>query len=302
MIMEKSYFICSESVIKEFPDVTRSGYFKTGYKDWEDLCIALLDFEEVNKRYIELNEPENYWCQELICGGTMDESKITINSIKKNGLLADIENKLNLTTAKNIALIFVNLSERYHLGYIQLGDKLAYKKKLKTYVLTISRNYPKTHPRKGQETYFVEKILSEQIPCGLIPKDDVEKFNPFSMTVFYSCAPKLHTIRVNYELWAKRIKEVQEGKAVLSIRYWSGKPYNSKQIEIRKLDKDSGIGVQKLRWLTLSTVEIIDNGVLLNDTQICKNDGLSLDDFESWFKGYDLSEPMAIIHFTKFRY
>ena len=26
------------------------------------------------------------------------------------------------------------------------------------------------------------------------------------------------------------------------------------------------------------------------------------DDFKEWFKGYDLSKPMAIIHFTAFRY
>ena len=27
-----------------------------------------------------------------------------------------------------------------------------------------------------------------------------------------------------------------------------------------------------------------------------------LNNFLSWFEGYDLTEPMAIIHFTKFRY
>ena len=35
---------------------------------------------------------------------------------------------------------------------------------------------------------------------------------------------------------------------------------------------------------------------------LAKNDGLSLDDFKAWFKSYDLSQPMAIIHFTSFRY
>jgi hypothetical protein len=35
---------------------------------------------------------------------------------------------------------------------------------------------------------------------------------------------------------------------------------------------------------------------------LAKNDGLSLDDFKEWFKGYDLSKPLALIHFTKFRY
>jgi hypothetical protein len=37
-------------------------------------------------------------------------------------------------------------------------------------------------------------------------------------------------------------------------------------------------------------------------TDIPQNDGLSPEDFKEWFKKYDLLEPMAIIHFTKFRY
>ena len=37
-------------------------------------------------------------------------------------------------------------------------------------------------------------------------------------------------------------------------------------------------------------------------SDLAKNDGLSLTYFTDWFKGYDLSKPMAIIHFTKFRY
>jgi len=32
------------------------------------------------------------------------------------------------------------------------------------------------------------------------------------------------------------------------------------------------------------------------------NDGLSFDDWLDWFKDYDLTKPMAIIHFTPMRY
>jgi hypothetical protein len=46
--------------------------------------------------------------------------------------------------------------------------------------------------------------------------------------------------------------------------------------------------------------EIIERLEYYNE--LSKNDGLSLPDFKAWFKNYDLSEPMAIIHFTKFRY
>ena len=43
-------------------------------------------------------------------------------------------------------------------------------------------------------------------------------------------------------------------------------------------------------------------GTTLTREQLAKNDGLSLEEFKEWFKGYDLSQPMAIIHFTRFRY
>ena len=42
--------------------------------------------------------------------------------------------------------------------------------------------------------------------------------------------------------------------------------------------------------------------ILVPSFIIANNDGLSLDDWKEWFKGYDLSQSMAIIHFTKFRY
>ena len=71
---------------------------------------------------------------------------------------------------------------------------------MKTFVLTVSRYFPATHKRKGEPTRFVEQILNGQ-------KNDIE----------YSC--KLHTCRVNYELWANRIKQVKEDKAILSLPF-----------------------------------------------------------------------------------
>jgi len=162
---------------------------------------------------------------------------------------------------------------------------------MKTYVLTVSRVFPVTHKRKGEETHFVDKILAHIKPDGK---------NPFGWMNF-----KIHTIRSNYELWAKRIEQIQKGKAILSIRYWSGKPYNSKQVEICQLDKDSGIGVQELEMYSDGFTYAWRNDKSFKNvawSELSKNDGLSLEDFKEWFKGYDLSESMAIIHFTKFRY
>ena len=41
-----------------------------------------------------------------------------------------------------------------------------------------------------------------------------------------------------------------------------------------------------------------------NIFMLAENDGLTFADWKAWFSNpkYDLSEPMAIIHFTKFRY
>jgi len=105
---------------------------------------------------------------------------------------------------------------------------------------------------------------------------------------------KIHTIRKGYDNWKRKIDEVNDGKAVLSLRYWSGRPYRSKPVEFLILDKNSGIGVEYYE---------IRNPMPFVDTCVkAENDGLSEEDFMEWFKNADWSIPHAIIHFTKFRY
>lgn len=158
---------------------------------------------------------------------------------------------------------------------------------MKTYVLMLSKEFPATHPRKGEPTGFRDKFLAaiKQIEGGWW---------------------KLHTIRANYPLWAKRIAEVQRGEAVLSVRQWSGKPYCSKQITIATLTAEDGVGLQQLTDLDTNAygfypcVRVDKRNI--DKLLVAQNDGLSLEDWLSWFKNYDLSKPLAIIHFTKFRY
>lgn len=157
---------------------------------------------------------------------------------------------------------------------------------MKTYVLIVSREFPSDHKRKGKQTFFVEKINQGVFPdkhLGII-------------------SSKIHTIRSNYQLWEKRISDVHEGKAVLSLRYWSGKPYGSKQVEFARLDKDSGVGIQKLVFGESFIILPKVNEAVISLSELSKNDGLEISNFLSWFESYDLSEPMAIIHFTNFRY
>ena len=180
---------------------------------------------------------------------------------------------------------------------------------MKTYVLLVSRTFPKGHKREGEQTFFVEKILNELTGgyCYMFCKSK----NDCKLCSFekYSNEIKRHTCRKNYELWAKRIKEVQEGKAVLSLRYWQDERGRSvkgnKQVEFSVLYKDSGVGVQKLSFdegSLMQTYANINNDYNVNIWNLAKNDGLSIEDFKDWFKNYDLSKPMAIIHFTSFRY
>lgn len=99
--------------------------------------------------------------------------------------------------------------------------------------------------------------------------------------------------------------EVQAGKAVIDVYYWDGKPYGKgvKQVVFATLDKDSGCGVQRVVFIDGDiTRPLVGWDIEPETTDMAKNDGLPFDDFKAWFEGYDLSLPMAIIHFTKFRY
>lgn len=166
---------------------------------------------------------------------------------------------------------------------------------MKTYVITLSKRFLATHPKRGKATGFASAFKQGR---------------------------KIHTIRTNYELWEKRIKEVQEGKAVLSVRQWTDRPYMSPQKEIAQLTAADGVGVQ---WINLSRCKLqVQNGYIfvanieginenINIRRIAMNDGFNyLDDFLNWFDPamrksksdkYDWETfEGVIIHFTKFRY
>lgn len=169
--------------------------------------------------------------------------------------------------------------------------------KIKHYRIPVSLTFPATHPRKGEPTFFPEMILSA-----------LGKTELLTSICFRQPPLKLHTCRGKYEKWAKIMAEVHEGKAVLDLYYWNGVPYRKgvKQVVFATLDKDSGCGVQKLYFShSIEFPRVItedDSRLALMPKTLAKNDGLSLEDFKAWFKGADLSEPLAIIHFTSFSY
>lgn len=103
---------------------------------------------------------------------------------------------------------------------------------------------------------------------------------------------------------------MERGKFYLSIRQWSGKPYNSPQVEIAQ--RHNPIGVQPIELYYHAdndtiTAKIDGREWLDADCYtLAKNDGLSIQDFKEWFFGKEPTEDKVfiggIIHFTDFRY
>lgn len=113
---------------------------------------------------------------------------------------------------------------------------------------------------------------------------------PTNFKELYLSGVKIHTIRAG-EYWRKVVEEVNAGRAILSVREWSGKPYASKQVEIGKHEK---LGWQPLEMCSKSPIS----------HTMAKNDGLKIFDFINWFGLWGTSKKFkgGIIHFTDFRY
>jgi len=187
----------------------------------------------------------------------------------------------------------------------EVMNKLKKQPKIKTHVLWVSPRFPHDHPRAGEATYFVDKIAIA-LSLALI-NENADNFSA-----------KLHTCRADsknsknkkgaYEEWKRKIDEVNAGKAILSLRMWSGSPYNSKHdgsqpVEIAQFNKDSGIGVQKLEFTEGCICSFCSiDGRETKIVNVAINDGLSWSSFKAWFRKADLSKPIAIIQLTKFRY
>jgi hypothetical protein len=167
-------------------------------------------------------------------------------------------------------------------------------------IITLSKTFLKGHLKAGQQTNFREKLL-HGIGCP-----DCNKERGISC---YYCVrgakAKIHTCRSNYEYWKKKIDRLKDVNGVLSVRQWSEKPYHSPQEIIIDIPA-SEIDVQELTFFKDRDGSILwcpsIDGKFIPFETLANNDGLSLADFKSWFKNYDLSQPMAIIYFTKFRY
>lgn len=151
-------------------------------------------------------------------------------------------------------------------------------------VITFSRTFPSYHPRKGEPTYFVEKIIKSFQSLGY-DRIDMPDSLDFDLGMYHICDPKHHTIRAGHR-W-----KVGDW---FSPRVWSGKPYNSKQIIIAP-----DIQIKEV-W----NFEIKDGWAYLNDgkgvsqslfADIANNDGLTPFGLKAWLKYPKSTGEMQII-------
>lgn len=142
---------------------------------------------------------------------------------------------------------------------------------MKTYVIMLSRVFPKGHIHQGEPTGFRDKLLSGE---------------------------KIHTIRTNFGLWRQRIREVKAGEACISVRQWEDKPYRSKQIEVARFTKEDGVGIEAIVLPPIGQLPLVLDSL----PELDSHDGLSRIDWLSWFESAPRNQPLPIIHFTPFRY
>jgi len=146
-------------------------------------------------------------------------------------------------------------------------------------VITFSTRFQSNHPRKKQRTYFVEAIYKNMFIAKTVPEELVHEYSYEKYMNGYS---KGHTVRDG-----KRWKVGDK----FSPRIWgddinprSGRsgPYHSKQIILSR-----DVEIVSIWNFEFNGMYFMIDGRILNIhevTKLANNDGLSYDDFVSWFK------------------
>lgn len=147
-------------------------------------------------------------------------------------------------------------------------------------VITFSRVFPSYHPRAGERTLFVEKIVAGfvhiNLPgCGTELIKSLRDEGVLKIMDLPYQNYKYHTIRSGHR-WKVGDK--------FSPRVWSGKPYRSKQItiapdiEVKKV-WDFGMRIRGFKEFYSNDVDLTFSSI----EAVAKNDGLYKVDFLNWF-------------------
>lgn len=151
-------------------------------------------------------------------------------------------------------------------------------------VLTFSKSFPAYHPRKGQPTFFVEKIWLWMVNVdGYSYPEHFPEFKKIvkieDILTQYPASGKGHTIRRGNR-WKVGDK--------FSPRVWSGKPYQSKQviiapdIEVKKIFPFEIKIYHDGYWIDFAEQKVpIEYTADLST--LAQNDGLTVTDMLDWF-------------------
>jgi len=176
------------------------------------------------------------------------------------------------------------------------------KKEKKTAVLLLSRNFMVGHAKAGQPTWFKEQLMN------LLHNYEYHNVNMPDGSDLLITGKKLHTMRGNYNYWAEKAAKINAGEMELSIRQWSGKPFDSVQKTIATLQhlniqRYEGYWYKEQREKGELPTFLIDGKLLEDVTLLAKNDGLSMEDWLEWFFKKTEKVEGVILHFTQeFRY
>ena len=103
--------------------------------------------------------------------------------------------------------------------------------------------------------------------------------------------------------WQRKAQQINAGEMELSIRQWSGKPYNSQQVEVARL---SHLEVQRFEAAYGSTDPQprvwIDGCEVADVEQVAHNDGLELAEWQEWFFKHTNHFEGVVLQFTSFKY
>lgn len=172
-------------------------------------------------------------------------------------------------------------------------------------VRMFSRKFPSYHPRKGEDTLFVEKILNslninwatrEYFSALVSWNKDNLAMGKYTVQDLYAFVASLAISETDEKPHTIRAGNRFTPGMKLSPRVWSGKPYNSPQIqfapdmEVKKVWKFEIENYEKIVRISIDDwpyCEEWGNGCVVERERFIKlanNDGLSVEDFKAWFK------------------
>ena len=126
--VKRDFYLCSKEVVKRMKLKVVS---KPVIWEEKEVFIALINFDELEKHhdnsikyiYDATGEWVDFWANECV-PGYIDVKKITMRSIKKNGLFQSLWHHTNLSNSRNLAMAIQNIAEREGINPFELFNKL----------------------------------------------------------------------------------------------------------------------------------------------------------------------------------